>query len=223
MTVYHYTSDRLRTKHPHEESLYKEGTVLKAMPSVDLGIPVVFALLDPIPNEWNSSRFRGLFDNLMFHTGRLLLEVDTNASYESVYVVDYAHLVGIYHNNGEVRDLDERYSHASLDEAREAYRASRIPLRDYIGMDRRSIFVLPEVIIEADVPAENVRVSSQQPLIESLLEAYAGVNSLYFRNNVRKLTSELGIQKWYNEYIQRNPALGERTVWERLFSFKERR
>src|SRR3989339_733676 len=114
----------------------------------------VFALTEPIPDSWiNNTQFPNVWNRLKNNIGKLLLEISIDPKKAMVY--DWA--------EKEKNDEDN-----STEFAEKQYINSGMSLEDYLV--NKNLFVLPEVVIEEDVPIENIKISDEQPLLEEKLE-----------------------------------------------------
>lgn len=89
--------------------------------------------------------------------------------------------------------------------------SSMIPLADYLNRTAQGglHYSLPEVLIMEPVPAERVKLSEQQPLIDEDLSKPFGQEELIYRIlRVSELKPELA--SWRRKYEERHGALLER-------------
>ncbi|MDD5731881.1 MAG: hypothetical protein PHU42_03255 [Patescibacteria group bacterium] len=202
MKVFHYTSlDNWRNiKRGSYKSDDKPG--LGAIHNMGRGYDeawetkAVFALLEPLPDNWiDNEQFKLTWNYLNSSLGRLLLEIDINPKEDKAFVVDRGHLEGFLYENKE--DIPEQYLHHSREEAERAYVESKIPIEEYLKKAEVFKYSLPEVVILDNVPLEKIKISEQQPLLEEELKSRRGE---YLRELLRDMENIPELSRWYNKY-----------------------
>lgn len=133
----------------------------------------VFALLEPMPENWiNNKDFHLTWKTLERDLGgRMLLEIEIGPDLEEdSFVVDRGHVEGVLYNEVPDTKFPDKYRHGGRDVAEAAYLRSSVPLKQYIENEGAYDYSLPEVIITRRIPLDKVKISEQQPLLEKILE-----------------------------------------------------
>ena len=167
----------------------------------------VFCHLSPLPKSWiSNSEFPGIWQHFRSDMGTVLLEIYVDENKDSeIFVVDRGHVEGFLFINKE--RVPQRYLHQTREEAEKAYFDSRIPLRDYLAKSGEIGFSLPEVVIEHDVPLEQIRISSEQPLLEKNIREGRSVKEL------QHVAQDIpALQEWYKTYQNRMELQSEGKV-----------
>lgn len=137
------------------------------------GTGAVFALLEPLPDDWvNNEHFKGIWDYFRHDMGTLLLELDVDPEKDKVFVIDRGHIEGVLYENKE--GIPQKYLHASKRDGERAYMESKMSLKEYLERAKELGYSMPEVIITENFPLERISISEQQPLIEDELKRYSG-------------------------------------------------
>jgi len=138
-----------------------------------------FALLEPVPKSWtNNLFFPGVWNFLKERINAegpapILLEVSIDTQSNKVFVADWAHMeaaskAALY---SSPLAIPSRYSHTNIQEAKQAYINSMIPIDEYLQgkMHGEVTHSIPEVLILEHLSRENIHVSTIQPLLEENL------------------------------------------------------
>lgn len=215
MKVYHYRKLDRWKEEKAKLQLYPHLGLTTYANSVVHGQRVIFGLIEPTPKKWvNSTDFPGVWSNLTFNTGRLLLELDVNPTQDGVFVLDQGHMRTV--QNGAYLDTSPlRYHHKSDDDAARAYINSRIPIEEYLNQRDELEYSLPEVVIWGNVVLGNVRESPSQPVLEELLEKLRQGQpakdldrfSSFARGVLDDVRTIPELKPWYLEYITRHPEI----------------
>lgn len=167
----------------------------------------VFALLEPLPREWVSNEhFKLTWETLKSDLyGRVLLEIEVDDTMP-VFVIDRGTIEGVLYE--DKTGIPGEYLFENRKDAERAYIGNKVPLQEYVKNPEKYKFSLPEVIITAHVPFENIRISEQQPLLEEYLHHYKKSPILLeeIHNNIRYIPE---LKAWYEKRIGEIPKPAE--------------
>lgn len=156
---------------------------------------VIFALLEPLPDNWvRNQHFKGIWNYLRHNIGTLLLELDVDPEKDQVFLVDRGHVEGALYEDKE--GLPQKYLHTSKRAGERAYMESKVPLKDYLERANELDYTLPEVIITGNLPLEKIRISEQQPLIEGDLRRYSGEIRQMLIRDIQRIPE---LSRWYQQ------------------------
>jgi hypothetical protein len=158
----------------------------------------VFCFLDPVPQEWvHNEHFKLTWDAIKHDIGgRILLEINVPDEDANVFVIDRGLAEGVLYK--DVRGIPEKYLFPTRKEAESAYLKSKIPLKEYLEKRNEFNFTLPEVIITEHVPFDKIKISEQQPFIESDLEKYKNT-PVFMEDIMRDINSIPELAEWYKK------------------------
>lgn len=233
MKIYHY---RKLERWPQEKAHLRANAHLglKTFASSKVGDRrATFGLLEPTPEKWVSSiDFPGVWSNLTFNTGELLLELNIDPRQDSAFVLDQGHMRTM--DNGWYLDTSpHRYHHETQDDALREYLGSALPIEEYISRQAELNYSLPEVVIKQDLALGKVQEATSQPVLEELLDMlrqHQPVEDLtrfsrFARGVLRDIRAIPELETWYVGYLAHHPEI--QNEWKMGFgesvrSFKER-
>jgi len=176
LQVYHYTNfskvGGILGKFQGEESGLTPRTYIGQAFGPAREKPATFALLETAPHSWiHNEHFPLTWKNLVHNldildNGKLLLEISVDPQEDDAFVGDRSHIEGVRYSDNS--NIPERYRHKNLKEGERMFMESAIPLKEYLERQKRGevSYSLPEVLIFNNIPADRIRVSESQPLIE---------------------------------------------------------
>jgi hypothetical protein len=209
MKVYHYarTEDWNRIKNGSYKSDNLPG--LGASKSVGkhddeaFDTRAVFALLEPLPREWVSNEhFKLTWESLKSDlSGRVLLEIEVDDRMPA-FVIDCGMREGVLYE--DKTGIPGEYLFENRKAAERAYIGNKVPLQEYVKNPEKYKFSLPEVIITAHVPFENIRISEQQPLLEEYLPYYKKA-PIVLEEILLNINYMPELKAWYEKRIGKIP------------------
>ncbi len=180
MKVYHYISlkDWKNVKNGSWQSADKPGLSMNRIGRVNKEASetaAIFALLDPMPNEWvDNKKYPDIWGYLKRDVGSLLLEINIKEDDLNIYVIDRGYMENFLYKEGANDDNEGR------EIAENNYVKSKIRLSEYLKNKDKLKFILPEIIFTEKIPFEKISISKEQPLLEE-----------EFMENIPKTATEL--------------------------------
>jgi hypothetical protein len=173
MKVFHYTG--LDKWAAINDSSCANGQTGGLVPSRSLGklyppakrLRPIYALPEPIPEEWVMHPTPQLLKRLTIPKRPLLLAVEIDPQEASV--VDWAPMERV--TLGGYTSLDQLFFAIKVFLAERRYVDSRISLVEYLQRRWRTPYRIPEVLITKPVHREQITVADEQPALDELWQA----------------------------------------------------